>query len=242
MAKVYTLYPVQGTYYGSSALHNGPNHFKDNWGFGGWGDIYHTYMRFDFPADITGAQVVSAVLNMYANKAVNDPVVNVRRCTSSWDWLTLRSTLLPTEDATSRGAFPSLGGGGSAWVTVDITSLVQDWIDGVSTNFGFKNHSTNGSNQHNGSFSSIWGSNPPYLELTIADIEQEGFRFRNDDGSETTATWKASQDANTTTAKDTPVRLRLLANISNAYPADRKFKLQFKKTTDGTWLDVEKTQ
>jgi len=43
-----------------------------------------------------------------------------------------------------------------------------------------------------------------------ASIEQEGFRFRNDDGSESAATWKASQDTNITLAADTAFRLRFL--------------------------------
>ena len=41
-------------------------------------------------------------------------------------------------------------------------------------------------------------------------IEQEGFRFRNDDGSESAATWKASQDTNISLAADTAFRLRFL--------------------------------
>ena len=41
-------------------------------------------------------------------------------------------------------------------------------------------------------------------------IEQEGFRHRNDDGDEATATWKANQDMNITLAADTAFRLRFL--------------------------------
>jgi len=41
-------------------------------------------------------------------------------------------------------------------------------------------------------------------------IEQEGFRPRNDDGTEATATWKADQDTNITLAADTAFRLRFL--------------------------------
>jgi hypothetical protein len=42
--------------------------------------------------------------------------------------------------------------------------------------------------------------------------EQEGFRFRNDDGSESTATWKQNQDVNATIAVDQNFRLRFLIN------------------------------
>ena len=45
---------------------------------------------------------------------------------------------------------------------------------------------------------------------TGAVIEQEGFRFLNDDGDETTATGKANQDVNINLAADTAFRLRFL--------------------------------
>ena len=47
-------------------------------------------------------------------------------------------------------------------------------------------------------------------DLVVTAIEQEGFRFRNDDGSESAATWKANQDTNITLAADTAFRLRFL--------------------------------
>ena len=49
-----------------------------------------------------------------------------------------------------------------------------------------------------------------FKESASATIEQEGFRFRNDDGSESTATWKANQDVNINLAADTAFRLRFL--------------------------------
>jgi hypothetical protein len=48
--------------------------------------------------------------------------------------------------------------------------------------------------------------------VSSATIEQEGFRFRNDDGSESAATWKANQDTNITLAVNTAFRLRELLN------------------------------
>lgn len=43
----------------------------------------------------------------------------------------------------------------------------------------------------------------------IPPYEQEGYRFRNDDGSETTATWKAAQDSSASIAVAANFRLRL---------------------------------
>lgn len=53
--------------------------------------------------------------------------------------------------------------------------------------------------------------------MAVSAVTVQHFRFRNDDGSETTATWKAAQDTSISQAVsvDTAVRLRLsLENLS----------------------------
>jgi hypothetical protein len=69
--------------------------------------------------------------------------------------------------------------------------------------------------------------------------EQEGFRFRNDDGSESTATWKASQDTNVTAVKSANTRLRVLTDTANADPATKRMKLQYRKVGDDGWRDLK---
>jgi hypothetical protein len=65
---------------------------------------------------------------------------------------------------------------------------------------------------------------------------QEGFRWRNDDGSETTATWLAAQDTNASLALASAARLRMVVDSA----ADQSFTptLYYKKSTDSTWLPV----
>lgn len=58
--------------------------------------------------------------------------------------------------------------------------------------------------------------------------EQEGFRFRNDDGSETTATWRQAQDVNDSIAKETAFRLRMLTDASGD-PGSHQVTLQYKR-------------
>lgn len=66
-------------------------------------------------------------------------------------------------------------------------------------------------------------------------LEQEGFRFRNDDGSESAATWLANQDVSVELQPGDKVRLRFVINGSGDYgPA--QFQLEYKKTTEGEWL------
>lgn len=63
--------------------------------------------------------------------------------------------------------------------------------------------------------------------------EQEGFRFRNDDGSESAATWRQSQDTNDTVSKNTNERLRCLGNMTGTAPAEAA-TLQYKESSDAT--------
>jgi len=68
--------------------------------------------------------------------------------------------------------------------------------------------------------------------------EQEGYRWREDDGTETTATWIDAQDTDIFRSKDTPMRLRTLTNYKSGDPTPRQFKLQWRKVGDPTWRDV----
>ena len=72
---------------------------------------------------------------------------------------------------------------------------------------------------------------------TPATTEQEGFRFRNDDGSETTATWLANQDTNLTQPVSTNTRLRMLLNTT-ADVASTAWRLDYKKSSEGTYRQV----
>ena len=68
-------------------------------------------------------------------------------------------------------------------------------------------------------------------------LDQEGFRFRNDDGDETSATWLASQDANVTAPLDTNTRIRfVLDGVGD--PDATQFQLEAKLSTDSVWWKV----
>lgn len=73
---------------------------------------------------------------------------------------------------------------------------------------------------------------------SAATLEQEGFRWRDDNGSETTATWLASQDTNITRAKLTTTRLRMLINASGD-PASQRYKLRYRRVGDSGWRDLK---
>lgn len=73
-------------------------------------------------------------------------------------------------------------------------------------------------------------------------IDQEGFRFRNDDGSEASATWKAGQDINTVFAPGDVARLRALLNATGD-PASIEAQLEYRhKPSGGSFGDWKKVK
>lgn len=68
-------------------------------------------------------------------------------------------------------------------------------------------------------------------------LEQEGFGFYADDGSESAASALASQDADVSRAKAVNTRLRALVNATSDPPSAR-YKLQYRKSGDVPWKDV----
>jgi hypothetical protein len=79
------------------------------------------------------------------------------------------------------------------------------------------------------------------VAATPASLEQESYRFRADDGSETSATWLASQDTDITRPVNTNTRLRIILN-ANSDPASGQYQLEYKKSSGSTYGKVYATQ
>lgn len=75
------------------------------------------------------------------------------------------------------------------------------------------------------------------MKLAATQLEQEGFRWRNDDGSESAATWAAAQDNNVSVAALTNIRLRVLINATGN-PDTTPYQLEYRKQGDTTWKKV----
>lgn len=73
--------------------------------------------------------------------------------------------------------------------------------------------------------------------LSSIKAEQHSFRFRDDNGSETTASWLASLNTDVTRAKDTNTRLRTLVNVTGDLPA-QNFQLEYKDSAGTTWTKL----
>lgn len=85
----------------------------------------------------------------------------------------------------------------------------------------------------NGSFTT--GASDPAIFGSA--LELEGYRWRNDDGSESAATWAAAQDASLTAPSDAVRRLRMLINATGD-PLAAGFQLEYRKVGDPTWKAV----
>jgi len=75
---------------------------------------------------------------------------------------------------------------------------------------------------------------------TVADsgtVDQEGFRFRADDGNETAATWLAAQDTNVIRPKSTNTRLRVILN-STLDRGSENYQLEVRKVGDTAWTVI----
>lgn len=77
----------------------------------------------------------------------------------------------------------------------------------------------------------------PFLISTAVTLEQYGYRWRNDDGSESAATWLAAQNTDISRAKNSPTRLRVGVDATGD-PPSQAVKLQYRKVGDTTWEDV----
>ena len=73
--------------------------------------------------------------------------------------------------------------------------------------------------------------------IPLANLEQEGFRCRNDDGDEATATWAADQDTAVTVRVNENIRIRFVINATGDV-GSKQFKLQYKALAASEWSDV----
>ncbi len=87
-----------------------------------------------------------------------------------------------------------------------------------------------------------WGSPVSIYPVVSVNptLEQEGFRWRNDDGSQAAATWRQAQDVNDSVDLLTNIRLRMLLNSTGNNPS-QSYGLQVRKqgAGDNAWRDIQ---
>ncbi len=71
---------------------------------------------------------------------------------------------------------------------------------------------------------------------SVFAVVQDSFRFRNDDGSESGATWKASEDTDATANSNENFRLRVQVDTAGDLPSEQ-FQLEFKRLARPIFAD-----
>jgi len=115
-------------------------------GFGGWGDRYVAFIRFNIPASLPAR---SAVLCLFATTVPpNDPRLVLSRVVAPWDPASVTISSIP-ESATGL----STGDLNTRWNAFAITKLYHFWVQHPDSNFGIQLAPTR-TDQTNGAFAS----------------------------------------------------------------------------------------
>ena len=100
------------------------------------GSGYTALLQFDLstlPAGTTAAQVSKAVVRLYCNRIDTAGLVSVEPVGSAWGEYSVTYATLPALGSATQVVQVSQAG---AFVTVDVTALVQGWIGSPATNHG----------------------------------------------------------------------------------------------------------
>lgn len=121
--------------YVSTGSPNANNQFAPSNHVGGSGNR-RSFVRFDMatlPAGTPGSQVAKASLVLFADTATNGSTFDVMRVSGAWSESTLTNNSAPALGSAVATAIPAAT---NTFVTVDVTALVRDWLDGVTPNNG----------------------------------------------------------------------------------------------------------
>lgn len=122
----------------------------------------------------------------------------------------------------------------------DAANSLMYFAEGVLAAQGATGDKTHPNQNTDNTATYVWGA---YL-ITVPDVvvtttlDQEGYRWRNDDGSETTATWKAAQDTTVTLAPGETGRLRTIINATGD-PPSAGYLLQVRKVGDPSYKNID---
>src|SRR3954470_24936934 len=100
------------------------------------GGGYTSLLQFDMrtlAAGTTSSQISRAVLRLYCNRADTPGLVSVQPVSVGWGEYSVTYATLPTLNAATQVLSVNQAG---AYVSVDVTALVQGWINGSTANNG----------------------------------------------------------------------------------------------------------
>ena len=140
---------------------------------------YRTLIKFDLSSIPTGATITSADLKLYYHAyggAAGYPLdISVYRTTVDWNEGYLSWSKAENYNSFSYDTATIIAGGGAGYKTWDITSLVQNWVDGTYSNYGIllRAPTQSGSTIYRQFRSKEYGSNVPKLVVTYTEIPDQ---------------------------------------------------------------------
>src|SRR5436190_1872102 len=99
----------------------------------------NTYVRFDLstlPPGTTGNDISKVTLRLYVNTVTTAGSFDIRRIMGTWDESTLSANSAPALGSTDVSAVLITAQDTDGFVTVDVTALAKDWLNGALVNNG----------------------------------------------------------------------------------------------------------
>ena len=103
-------------------------------------NVVRTYIKFDMPNGVSGSQVTSAYINI-RKKDYETPTITASIVTE--DWSSSTATWYAKPSYTNLVKSPEAIDIGGDWYQLDVTDIVESWLSGVFSNYGFILKATN---------------------------------------------------------------------------------------------------
>jgi hypothetical protein len=134
---------------------------------GVWRAIYSVGL-FEFVLDSSGINVTGATLYLHGRESstlTGPATVNVRYNLSDWTGATITYDTKPSSTQIGTVSIPD-GSFPSNEVTIDVTDIVSDWLDGITENYGFQVTQSSYHISQVSAFAYATESYRPYMEIT----------------------------------------------------------------------------
>jgi hypothetical protein len=195
-----------------------------------------------------GASIASATINLSADSIAGSPVIQAKGDLQT-NAPVFSISDLPT-GVNSVGTVtwtPTATGTADINVTGAVQAIVNQtgWSSSNAMRFALVESATGGGGRyiyigaqaaHSEGYLAnlriVWTSAP------TTTLEQEGFRWRNDDDSESAASWRQNQDVNDGLGAGAKARLRALINATGD-PAAKQYQLEGRVKGVGAWRKLE---
>lgn len=196
-------YTPTTNYQGASQLRTG---FDTDYG------IRRSYIKFNIPSSIPAGGVTEARIEIEKLSGV-DPTIYACRVTNSWSSGTITWNNKASYTIVNASSTSVIYSTGSSWHKMNVTSIVQSWVNGTYTNYGFVllDETENNSNHWTTLYSSDAPS-PHKPELHIVYSESSG-----NDSDENIPTRSIRLYGVTNAGHDHASSLRYVSNLLDSY-------------------------